>query len=429
MFMVQLFGDKTIIKRSLATLLAIFLAMLTTGIALAANTKQLLKGEVGSSVSLSKLGSQLGYQLGQTEGKTVITQVKQGSPAALHGLKVGDRVVKEQSAGHSVAVTIDRNGQCYQANLELNQTFGRAGEQKCASNTVQEQIATLENHHITLLIDRSGSMATRDCPGGLSRWEWCAQQSQLLTKVTDSFLKEPLCLIVFADNFATYDNVKFERATRIFSTNQPDGMTNTGDALSKAIETHFARKQEQPQKIVPDVVAVITDGEPNDPELVKREIVEATSKMTDPNELSITFLQVGSAQWGAALLRELDDNLVNEGAAYDIVDRKSFDQLQSIGLLGALAQSVIALRTPSPSQAVRAWATTPALAQTAASRPAYMVSGSGPRIYSRAGNYSHVVRQTTATAGQRAAQAVPVQQQLKQVEQQRADLERKLLEE
>jgi hypothetical protein len=62
--------------------------------------------------------------------------------------------------------------------------------------------------------------------------------------------------------------------------------------------------------------------------------------MKNPNEISITFLQVGVDPKATRYLRELDNDLVRGRASYDIVTSKSFDQLNKSGLALALLDAV-----------------------------------------------------------------------------------------
>lgn len=86
--------------------------------------------------------------------------------------------------------------------------------------------------------------------------------------------------------------------------------------------------------------AVISDGAPSSKNAVKKAIKEATKKMTRPDELKITFLQVGNEEGCANFLCELDFDLAHQGARTDIVGARDFRQLLYTGLPAALAASV-----------------------------------------------------------------------------------------
>lgn len=416
-----------------AALLAVFLSLPRTGeisfIAQAGEpgpkrdgNKQLLKGEIGSTArfSGSVRSSPLGFEAISTSGKSTITRVTTGTEAWARGLQPGDTVVDEKALGGTVSVTIERGGKRYQANLAATGSAPGSAPPTFPAlrgdSALQQRLAVLSNHNVAMIIDKSGSMATRDCPGNISRWNWCGEQTRTLTAATSGCgcLKDGITIVVFSEGFSVYNNATVKQISEIFADSYPDGTTGTGDALQSQIDAYFLRKSRNPDKTAPAVIAVVTDGEPNKPEQVRQVIIDATRRMTDPNELSITFLQVGAAPWGAALLHELDDNLVNEGAVYDIVDTKSFTQLERIGLIGALAEAITALRTPSAQRARHAAAT------ASASR--------AQQQYRRPASNSRTVRQANQYSSSSAPPAVPLQQQLKRAEQERSDLERKLLE-
>jgi len=92
------------------------------------------------------------------------------------------------------------------------------------------------------------------------------------------------------------------------------------------------------------LIAVITDGMPNiprDPMVVNRAIVNYTHKLTDPNEVKVTFLQIGDTFEGKDFCLDLDDGLVGEGAKYDIVDTETFEELKRVGIVNALIDAIL----------------------------------------------------------------------------------------
>lgn len=45
----------------------------------------------------------------------------------------------------------------------------------------------LKNRDYYLLIDKSGSMAEKDCPGGKSRWDYCKESTLAISKKLDEY--------------------------------------------------------------------------------------------------------------------------------------------------------------------------------------------------------------------------------------------------
>jgi hypothetical protein len=88
------------------------------------------------------------------------------------------------------------------------------------------------------------------------------------------------------------------------------------------------------------LIAVITDGLPTDPHGLRDVIIDAT-KNVHPGDMKMTFLQVGSDPKGIYFVREMDQQLVSEGAAFDMVSSKTFpDLLRGGGLTKALVDCI-----------------------------------------------------------------------------------------
>ncbi len=378
--------------------------------------KQLLKGEIGSTARFSGgvKNSSFGYEYIAKAGKSIITRVIAGSQAALSGLQAGDAIIDQQSSGGSLSVTVERSGKQYKAKLKaVDYSVSATGmTAQSDSSTLEGQLSIISQHNVSVIIDKSGSMATRDCPGGISRWEWCARQACQLSEATATSLKEGITIVLFSCDFTVFPDATAQQIQVIFQNSEPDGLTNTGDALQSQIDSYFQRKALF-GKVKPAIIAVVTDGEPSRPEQVRHAIIDATHRMTDASELSITFLQVGSSQWGTNLLHELDCDLVNEGARYDIVDTKRFSELQSLGLIGALSQAVTAAKTPLPASA---------------SVAARRVAPAPQRQFIRTVNNRRVVRLPPRSDPPTASAPPTLPQQVRKVEQERQELERKLLE-
>lgn len=74
-------------------------------------------------------------------------------------------------------------------------------------------------------------------------------------------------------------------------------------------------------------------------------MIDFTHQLTDPDEVVVTILQIGDTFEGRDVCIDLDDNLVNEGAKYDIVDTKTFAELKQEGLVKAMIDAVVEARS------------------------------------------------------------------------------------
>jgi uncharacterized protein YegL len=334
------------------------------------------------------------------EGKqplpALVNAVKFHSQAETEGMREGDRILTVSvHPSESIDITIDRGGQTYSLRLDTNPDWGKGWKNKTVpdsertvvlpasaspsensavapaplladvtpsteiypgqasdrpvgqDDTVQQlsvadQEKILGQHEVVVMIDKSGSMNTPDCPGGLSRWEWCAQQATALSKESEDYWPEGITVVVFSNDFDVYPHAHVKEVADVFKNYSPGGSTNTGSALWDRLRAYLKERAKNPKTTKPLVIAVITDGEPTDGRTTAEAIISATSQMQQPGDISIAFLQVGIGATGAALLDELADKLVEEGARYDIVEHKTFGSLQKLGLRQALVSAIVA---------------------------------------------------------------------------------------
>lgn len=215
------------------------------------------------------------------------------------------------------------------------------------------EVARLRGRQVTIVMDRSGSMKTEDCGfgmpqgrfgnGGLiSRWDWCLNQTVDLSRQTAQVLPQGMTMVFFSGSDNVYHNVRANRIPDLFMQNSPDGGTNLVGALKHQLDDYFRSVSMGNNQ--PLVLAIVTDGDPDNPRALKDLIVAATQKMTSPDQISIAFIQVGHEEKGSNLLYELDNELTRKGASYDIVQVSPFTQVLSRGL----ARSIVAAVQTNP---------------------------------------------------------------------------------
>lgn len=195
----------------------------------------------------------------------------------------------------------------------------------------------LSTRKIILFIDESGSMKKTDCPGELSRWDWCEQQSEQLARILVPFAHDNLTIVPFATEYTVHENCTPAAVAKIFKTESPKGNTNLLNPLIGQLAHHLANKDPNRR---PVVIAIISDGRPDKELEVADAIITATKRMRHPKEVSIVFLQVGDAFNGKKFLADVDEHLVERGAKYDAVTVRMFDQLVQLGLARTLANAI-----------------------------------------------------------------------------------------
>lgn len=197
----------------------------------------------------------------------------------------------------------------------------------------------LKGRDLVVLIDRSGSMDTTDCPGATSRWQWCRDQIANLSNETAGLMPHGFSLILFNNHCKSFPGVDTNSILQAFVNNKPDGGTDMASAVSKVLKEHRERKSiNSPQPRL--VVAIITDGVPGDERALRNTLISETKNLSTADELSIVFLQVGEDNQASAYLEELDRYLVQEGALFDVTRSVLFGDVKTNGLLRSLVTSV-----------------------------------------------------------------------------------------
>lgn len=120
------------------------------------------------------------------------------------------------------------------------------------------------------------------------------------------------------------------------------GGTVLAPVLAAVFGDFLVRKAAGKTKANGEMLIVITDGQPQDEANVAAEIVKFTKKLDNGDgEYGCCFLQVGKDTTAHAFLKKLDDDLTSLGAKFDIVDTKTMEELESIGLTEALVAALV----------------------------------------------------------------------------------------
>jgi uncharacterized protein with von Willebrand factor type A (vWA) domain len=198
----------------------------------------------------------------------------------------------------------------------------------------------LENRDYTLIIDKSGSMATPDQKGGRTRWVTAQESTFALASKCEQFDPDGITIYVFSSKFKRYENVTSGKVAQIFRENDPSGTTDLASVLKHATDDYFQRKAANESKPNGETILVVTDGEPDDRKAVMRVIIEASRRMDRDEELAICFIQVGADQQATRFLKVLDDELQDAGAKFDICDTVTMEDMEDISLSEVLLNAI-----------------------------------------------------------------------------------------
>ncbi|QIR40830.1 VWA domain-containing protein [Tolypothrix sp. PCC 7910] len=198
----------------------------------------------------------------------------------------------------------------------------------------------LENRDYTLIIDKSGSMATPDQKGGRTRWLAAQESTLALASKCEQFDPDGITIYVFSGRFKRYENVTSAKVSQIFRENDPSGTTDLAGVLKHATDDYFQRKAANQTKPNGETILVVTDGEPDDRKAVMKVIIEASRKMDQDEELAISFIQVGTDANATRFLKVLDNELQGAGAKFDICDTVTMEDMEDMSLSEVLLNAI-----------------------------------------------------------------------------------------
>lgn len=198
----------------------------------------------------------------------------------------------------------------------------------------------LENRDYTLIIDKSGSMATPDQKGGKNRWFAAQESTFALASKCEQLDPDGITVYVFSGKFKRYENVTSGKVSQIFMENDPSGTTDLAGVLKHATDNYFDRKRAGGNQTSGETILVITDGEPDDRKAVMKVIIEASRKMDRDEELAISFIQVGNDPQATRFLKVLDDELQGAGAKFDICDTVTMEDMEDMSLAEVLLNAI-----------------------------------------------------------------------------------------
>jgi len=212
----------------------------------------------------------------------------------------------------------------------------------------QERLASLSAREVFILVDRSGSMTTKDenptgarVQGKWTRWNSAKVAAEGIAEVALSLDSDNNVEIMLWDGdrygqlrsvYETMRNVG--DISDYFDNNPPYGTTPLAKALD---EIYKKRLKGLLQKGEPFTCIILTDGAPDDRNGVKdffRKVVQENALETHGRETlaAFSFVRMGDDRGAAEFLENLDDNLIRDtGIGVDIVDTKEDNFLFGTG--------------------------------------------------------------------------------------------------
>lgn len=191
----------------------------------------------------------------------------------------------------------------------------------------------MSRRNYVVAIDKSGSMAEQGS-FGMSRCNEARGITVGIAKHYENIDTDGIDVVVFANMVQMHKGVTSDKVAQVFTEAQLNGGTNTAGTLSEIFSNYLK------DPIVPMTVVIITDGVPNDQKAVSRVISDFTQSLKDDNDFGISFIQVGNDPSARAFLKSLDDDLVANGAKFDIVDTLTSEETENLSIDEILERAV-----------------------------------------------------------------------------------------
>lgn len=191
----------------------------------------------------------------------------------------------------------------------------------------------LSEYDFIALLDASGSMGENDMPGGRTRWDYMQESVTAFARDLGKFDSDGIDVVLFGGSVTSFQGVTADKVKEVFATRSPRGSTPLAEALTEGLK--LAGKSDKK-----DFIIVFTDGVPDDKAAAAAVIKAQANKQASDEDCTILFVQVGKDRAAQAYLKSLDDDL--QGAKFDIVDAKTFEEAEAFPTTAALVLAAIA---------------------------------------------------------------------------------------
>jgi VWA domain-containing protein len=172
---------------------------------------------------------------------------------------------------------------------------------------------------VILGFDNSASMQTRD--GNTSRMQKAKELAGPVIQKACQLDPNGPDVYSFGGKVNYLGNITADQATlKLNALAADEYSTKLGEFLMEA----FRRARGMIAEGDNVLVLVFTDGAASDRAVVKREIINMSNSLADDSQCTLEIIYFGNE--AANYLRELDDDLQNQGAKFDIVDATPIEE-------------------------------------------------------------------------------------------------------
>lgn len=216
----------------------------------------------------------------------------------------------------------------------------QAQNQRIPGDVSDKELGLLKSHDVVIMQDRSSSMGEKEYfpQGKFSRWKWCLFQASDFARQASKIRNWTFDVVLFSNEYDVFHSVRLPQIPEVYDRSGIYIGTKLARPLSEQLSNFFQRRSVGRAK--PLMIAVITDGKPQDDEDLCDVIINATHHIASPNDLHITFLQIGTDDEGQRKLNKLDYKLVRKGARFDIVSVMPYHMVTQLGLARSIVQTM-----------------------------------------------------------------------------------------
>ena len=200
--------------------------------------------------------------------------------------------------------------------------------------------AALQKRDYTLIVDQSRSMADFETAENQSCWDIIQNSTLALATQCEQLDPNGITVYLFSENFQKYPQVTSETVAKIFTTHQPQGKAYLAPVLKNAIDGYFKRRALEISQVNGEIIIIVTAGAIQDPQAVQEVMIEASDQLNSDEELGIELVQVGSNQSAAQFFKQLDQDLQQAGAKFDICNTVSLEDMARIDLNEVLIRAI-----------------------------------------------------------------------------------------
>ncbi|KAI9777255.1 MAG: hypothetical protein M1839_008985 [Geoglossum umbratile] len=208
-------------------------------------------------------------------------------------------------------------------------------KQPCSRKPLENKLKFLSKYDTVFFIDDSGSMGSRVGPEDDShtRWDQAREIFMRLVPLALQYDRDGIDIhFLNTTEFSQQNITSTTRVQYLFSEVEPDGDTPIGFELEGFLKDYLRkleRSYKGEERVKPLNLIILTDGEPDDLELLDRVIVNAARKIQElgarDRQIGIQFVQIGDEDEATRFLKRLDDDLGIKNQTLDIVDTVKYD--------------------------------------------------------------------------------------------------------